>query len=74
MDIQLSPTEHDKLFEVKGYVKYCDDPACKTLSPLHSPNPSASDSAKTITLVSKAYVEGRTAPAGGKDEEDKNGD
>ena len=50
--------DHDKVYEVQGWVKYCDDQACNTKSSSITPNPAVGDStAKTINLVSKAYVD-----------------
>ena len=63
-DIQLTQADHDKTYEVKGYVKYCDDQACATQSTSITPNPATAPAfpVKTIRLVSKAYVDAQNAP------------
>ena len=48
-DIQLAHTDAGKTFEVKGYVKFCDDQNCSTQSTSITPNPAVGDSTtKTI--------------------------
>ena len=63
-DVQLAQADHDKTYEVKGYVKYCDDQACSTQSTSITPNPATAPAfpVKTIQLVSKAYVDAQNAP------------
>jgi len=57
-DIQLAQADHDKTYNVKGYVKYFDDAGFTTASTTVTPNPALGDSTvKTIKLVSKAYVD-----------------
>lgn len=57
-DIQLAQADHDKTFNVKGFVAFYEDSAFSTISSNITPNPAIGDSTvKTIKLVSKAYVD-----------------
>jgi hypothetical protein len=57
-DIQLAQADHDKTFNVKGFVAFYEDSAFTTISSNITPNPAIGDSTvKTIKLVSKAYVD-----------------